>query len=129
MESQYREKKWSSGERYKRTPRTRKVEEALTHEDLKTIAVSAQQQSLLSEDAWSSQPSLFLGDGGDDMNHREDSYNRMAEREIVGQVGKSPFMNNDYSNDISIQDTYLKPMSTSFERNSNKSSEEPIAQR
>jgi hypothetical protein len=51
-------------------------------------------------------------------NKREDTYTRMAEREMVCQRGMNPFLsnnNNDYMTDLMNQETYLKPKSTHIE--------------
>ena len=46
-------------------------------------------------------------------NKRESSYNKMAEREMMGSLAKNPFMdNNTYARDICIQDDFLKPINT-----------------
>ena len=53
-------------------------------------------------------------------NKREDTYNRMAEREMVGQRGMNPFFsqsnNNSYIDDLMNQENFMKPISTSIER-------------
>jgi hypothetical protein len=51
-------------------------------------------------------------------NKREESYNKMAEREMIAQIGQNPFFtnnitdNDEYVNNVSIQDKFLKPVST-----------------
>jgi len=51
------------------------------------------------------------------LNKREDSYNRISEREMMCQMGRNPFMTeNSYSNDVNVQDQFLKPVCTSFDR-------------
>ena len=55
-------------------------------------------------------------------NKREDTYNRMAEREMVGQRGMNPFFsqndnnNMSYTEDLMNQEQFMKPISTSVER-------------
>lgn len=55
-------------------------------------------------------------------NKREDTYNRMAEREMVGQRGMNPFFsqnnntNSGYIEDLMNQEQFMKPVSTSIER-------------
>ena len=41
-------------------------------------------------------------------NKREDSYNRMSEREPICQMAQNPFMNESYTSVIDVQDTFLK---------------------
>jgi hypothetical protein len=51
-------------------------------------------------------------------NKREESYNKMAEREMIAQIGQNPFFinnhldNDEYVHNVSIQDKFLKPIST-----------------
>jgi hypothetical protein len=50
-------------------------------------------------------------------NNREDNYNKISEREIIGQTIMNPFMlNNTYVNDVVNQENYLKPQSTTIEK-------------
>ena len=44
-----------------------------------------------------------------DSNKREDTYTKMAEREMIRQVGTNPFLNNNYVDGITIRDTVLMP--------------------
>jgi hypothetical protein len=41
-------------------------------------------------------------------NKREDSYNRMSEREPICQLAQNPFMNESYTSVIDVQDSFLK---------------------
>jgi len=41
-------------------------------------------------------------------NKREDTYNRMSEREPICQMAQNPFMNESYTSVIDVQDTFLK---------------------
>ena len=51
------------------------------------------------------------------MNKREDTYNKISEREMMGQMGRNPFMSeNNYLHDVITQDDFLKPISTTGER-------------
>jgi len=59
-------------------------------------------------------------------NKREESYNKMAEREMVSQIGLNPFLhqnseaqtqNNDtYIQDVINRDLFMKPMNTNIEK-------------
>lgn len=112
------ERKWSSGEKYKKTHRLNKVKDALSREELNNFAISAQKQSLLSEnDIWS------ISSIPNDMNFKinnkkDDTSQKINEREMIGQIGMNPFMENNYLNDISVQDMYLKPLNTTLENES-----------
>ena len=102
--------KWSSGENYEKSPRPQKIAKTVQ------IEQTAIQQSLLSEDdSWvmNKDGELFVFDQEKPLNKREDTYSRMAEREMVGQIGFNPFLGQtNYAEDISIRDQYLKPINT-----------------
>jgi len=59
-------------------------------------------------------------------NKREESYNKMAEREMVSQIGLNPFLhqksetetqNNDtYIQDVMNRDLFMKPVNTNIEK-------------
>jgi len=51
------------------------------------------------------------------VNKREDTDKKMAERQMFPNVGMNPYLiNNDYVNDISVQNDFLKPQTTSLDR-------------
>lgn len=105
--------KWSSGETYEKSPRPQKIEKTVQ------IEQTAIRQSLLSEDdqwAMNRDGELFVFNQEKPLNRREDTYSRMAEREMVGQIGLNPFSQTPYINDVITQDKFLKPISTSFEK-------------
>lgn len=62
-----------------------------------------------------------LGQSGfRNVNKREDTDKKLAERQMFANVSMNPYlMNNDYVNDISVQNDFLKPQTTSLERESN----------
>ena len=48
---------------------------------------------------------------------REDTDKRMAERQMFSQKGLNPYLtNNDYVNDIVVSNNFLKPVSTTIEK-------------
>ena len=57
-------------------------------------------------------------------NKREESYNKMAEREMVSQVGLNPFLHqnteaqtqNTYIQDVINRDLFMKPVNTNIEK-------------
>ena len=118
--------KWTYGGRYEKSCRLQKQQEQQPTQNSDTvqhnIAQMAQHQSLLSEnDIWSlDDPMNIMGDKP--LNKREDTYNKMSEREMIGQIGMSPFSNSNYINDVMVQENFLKPVSTSSGRE-NQSSE------
>ncbi len=131
--------KWTCGEKMEKTPRVKTImknseyyeddpyqyqqqqqETSATHER------TAYEQSLLSEnDIWSIDGSVFIDKP---LNKREDNYNKMSEREMFGQINQNPFLvQNNYLDDLMNQEKFLKPVSTSSEKekNAGTSSYEP----
>lgn len=114
--------KWTHGEKYEKSPRQPRGGQSQTQinyddEDPSKTAQLAFQQALLSEnDVWSLEEQQVFVNPEKPMNKREDTYNRMAEREMVGQIGMNPFMQRNYLEDVMIQDNFLKPISTSLEK-------------
>jgi hypothetical protein len=57
-------------------------------------------------------------------NKREESYNKMAEREMVSQIGLNPFLHqnvetqtqNTYIQDVINRDLFMKPVNTNIEK-------------
>jgi hypothetical protein len=125
-----KEWKWSVGEPYQRSARFRKSHKEMEDEKMEfnremeqrnnQMKQSAYEQSFLTEnDHWgindfgSSSESFSLQTS----NKREETYNKMAERQMVGQVGFNPFLsNNSYIDDVNIQENFLKPISTTSDR-------------
>ena len=115
--------KWTNGEKYEKSPRhPRRAQESQTQidyedEDPSKMSQLAFQQALLSEnDVWSLEEQQVFVNPDKPMNKREDTYNRMAEREMVGQIGMNPFMQRNYLEDVIVQENFLKPVCTSLER-------------
>lgn len=119
--------KWTIGEKYEKSPRQpRRGQQNQSQcqtqinyddEDPSKMSTLAFQQALLSEnDVWSLEEQQVFVNPEKPMNKREDTYNRMAEREMVGQIGMNPFMQRNYLEDVAVQDNFLKPISTSLER-------------
>jgi hypothetical protein len=116
--------KWSSGEKYERSQRTpinpkeKKITENDLEQNIKKSENLAFQQALLSEnDLWSlEEQQVFVSFEKPASNRREETYDRMAGREMVGQIGMNPFIQRNYLEDVMTQDNFLKPISTSLER-------------
>jgi len=138
--------KWSNGEHFERTPRKKNYEKQVNEiqkeiknanlsmiegaylpsllpdndSNVSSMVEGAYQQSLLSEnDIWSIDGPQFFGETGFHKmpNKREETYTKMSEREIMGQIGQNPFLpNHNYLNDIVTQDQFLKPVSTTTEK-------------
>ena len=100
------------GEYYEEDPYQQHEQTSATYER------TAYEQSLLSEnDIWSIDGSVFIDKP---LNKREDNYNKMSEREMFGQINQNPFLvQNNYLDDLMNQEKFLKPMSTSSEKEKN----------
>ena len=122
--------KWSTGEKYERSlrpptrlerERAREREKGGHEENQQFIENKAQQQSLLSEnDVWGLEDTIgeFIS-----VNKREETYNKMSEREMVCQVGQNPFMpNSNYLDDVIAHEQFLNPINSSMEREKHSSS-------
>jgi hypothetical protein len=129
--------KWSNGEKAERTPRplpmqnkTRNIEEENeynsyeVHDEGQVVnrcLTSAEEMLGLREIMDQGQQQL-MNEFQRQPNKREDTYNRMAEREMVGQRGMNPFFsqsdnnNSGYIEDLMNQEQFMKPISTSMER-------------
>jgi hypothetical protein len=58
-------------------------------------------------------------------NKRENVYNKMAEREMIGQIGMNPFLDkDDYVKNVVDRDMFLKPVNTNADREKKKDTEE-----
>ena len=120
--------KWTCGEKMDKTPRIpptiAKKNEYYEEDPYQSQQPStnhdrsAYEQSLLSEnDIWSIDGSVFIDKP---LNKREDNYNKMSEREMFGQINQNPFLvQNNYLDDLMNQEKFLKPMSTSSEKEKN----------
>jgi len=121
--------KWTCGEKMEKTARiSQKImkKEEYYEEDpyqqpqniSENHERSAYEQSLLSEnDIWSIDGSVFIDKP---LNKREDNYNKMSEREMFGQINQNPFLvQNNYLDDLMNQEKFLKPVSTSSEKEKN----------
>jgi hypothetical protein len=115
--------KWTYGPPYEKSGRkSGKPYQKIGDPDFgKPLALSAQNQSLLSEnDIWRLDVPVtdFLK-----TNKREETYNKMSERELVCQTGQNPFMsNNNYLEDILSHEQFMKPTSTTLEKEKSQAS-------
>jgi len=118
--------KWTNGDKYEKSARRLSKHNSQTlveygDEDIQKTSDVAFQQALLSEnDVWSLEEQQVFVTQQKPANKREDTYNRMAEREMVAQIGMSPFMQRNYLEDVMVQENFLKPISTSLEREKTK---------
>ena len=115
--------KWTHGDKYSKTPRKYKMNENENMNNSVETESSAVIQSLLTENEIDNIWNFSINQGKmmnqmiNEPNKREDSYNRMADREMMSQVNKNPFMaDRNYLEDVIVQDQYLKPKNTIDEK-------------
>lgn len=107
--------KWTKGEPYERSRRVFKNENNNSNNKdtfSKDIELSAYSSSLHhDENTWD----ILNQDNA--LNKREDLDFKIADRGLVQQIGNNPFMGqNNYVEDISMSDKFLKPINTSQDR-------------
>ena len=96
--------KWSIGEAYYKSARRPKMAEIqIKEEDTQQNAIM---QSLVEEN----------GTEFRSINRRETLGDKMADREMVGQIGANPFLQSSYVNDVVIRDMFLKPINTTQDK-------------
>ena len=115
--------KWTQGESYQKSARKivkqqHQFETQINYDDnpQQTSNVALQQALLSENDVWSLEEQQVFVNPDKPMNKRENTYNKMAEREMMGQIGMNPFMQRNYLEDVMVQENFLKPISTSLER-------------
>jgi hypothetical protein len=118
--------KWTKGEPYERSRRIIKEDDVIDNEKIqKEIEQSAYSTSLHhDENTWDILNQSLSGNGFKVSNKREDLDHKIADRELVQQIGVNPFLSEtNYVNDISIRDQFLKPINTTQGRTKNTTNE------
>lgn len=121
--------KWSNGDVYEKSKRQNQnqSQNQSGHErmDLNLDAIKendAYLQSLnVDNHGWDTNNTSFLENQfyikTEDTNRREDSYSKIAERELVSQGARNPFLDNgNYVNDVTARDMFLKPLDTNTDK-------------
>jgi len=120
--------KWTKGEPYERSRRLQKKEmynnnttipntivsdEKFTEEVEKTAYSSSLNYD---EDTWDVlNQSIY--NGFRVSNKREDLDMKIADRQLIQQIGSNPFLSNtNYIDDMNIRDKFLKPINTTMDR-------------
>jgi hypothetical protein len=112
--------KWSNGSVVERSPR---IQIPINHEQQPRQPQQPNngasiQKEILDNNAFLQSLNCDPGFDFRENNKREESYNKMAEREMIAQIGQNPFFinnhldNDEYVYNVSIQDKFLKPIST-----------------
>ena len=117
--------KWTKGEPYERSRRIFKQQEEKDIEKFnKEIEQSAYSSALNhDENTWDILNQTLSGNGFKVSNKREEIDTKMADRDMIQQIGNNPFLTEtNYVNDISIRDQFLKPINTAGDRVKNNDS-------
>lgn len=118
--------KWTKGEPYERSRRIFKESEQIDNEKFnKEIEKSAYSTSLNHDEyTWDILNQNSSGNGFKVSNKREDLDLKIADRELVQQIGGNPFLSDtNYVDDIAIRDNFLKPVNTTQGRTKNTNNE------
>ena len=110
--------KWTKGEPYERSRRQQNninTEEDNTY--IKKIEESAYSSSLNHDENTWDILNQSIYDGFKRENKREELDFKIADRELVQQIGFNPFLGStNYLQDIEVRDQFLKPMNTTQEK-------------
>ena len=118
--------KWTKGEPYERSRRIFKDSEQIDNEKFnKEIEKSAYSTSLNHDEyTWDILNQNSSGNGFKVSNKREDLDLKIADRELVQQIGGNPFLSEtNYVDDIATRDNFLKPINTTQGRTKNTNNE------
>ena len=114
--------KWTNGEPYERSRRHPKTSDTnINNENMdmnRKITDDAYSSSLhYDENTWDILNQSSSIDGFKTSNKREELDTKINDRELVKQIGNNPFLGeNDYIENMSIRDQFLKPLNTSSEK-------------
>ena len=109
--------KWTDGQPYERSRRM-KHQIQIENESFKKEMESSAYTSSLNHDenTWEILNQSISGTGFKVSNKREELGNKLANRQLVQQIGYNPFLGEtNYINDISIRDQFLKPINTTHD--------------
>ena len=106
--------KWTDGQPYERSRRMKHQIQLEQEEFSKQIEQTAYTSSLNhDENTWDILNQSLSGSGFKVSNKREELGDKLANREMIQQIGFNPFLGQtNYVDDISIRDQYLKPINT-----------------
>jgi hypothetical protein len=124
--------KWSKGEYYEKSLRKRNNNNNKSDEnnDLNQEKFNAEMEKSAytsslnyDENTWDILNQSLYNNGFRVSNKRENLDMKMADREMIQQIGINPFLNNtNYVDDIANRDAFLKPVNTTQDKIQNESS-------
>jgi hypothetical protein len=125
--------RWSKNEAYSRSKRqeptktqnkpnsqNNPTDSYLDEKFMKEVEVSAYSSALNHDENTWDILNQNIYNGFSQRNKREELDNKMADREMTQQIGFNPFLGDNYVNDISVSNTFLKPVNTTQEREGEK---------
>jgi hypothetical protein len=120
--------KWTYGEPYPKSIRKQQIQPVVKntniHENTTNESYEKEEESYGAysaslyhdENTWDILNQTIYQENFRQTNRREDLDDKMANRELIQQIGYNPFLNQtNYADDISIHDQYLKPQNSSKE--------------
>ena len=116
--------KWTIVEPYERSRRLKHVKEIENQEFSKEIETDAYTSALNhDENTWDILNQSLSGTGFKVSNKREELDTKISDRHLVQQRGFNPFLgDNNYVNDVTVRDQFLKPVNTTSDRVTSSSS-------
>ena len=111
--------KWTDGLPYERTRRMKHQIKIENEEFSQKMESSAYTSSLNhDENTWDILNQSLSAEGFKSSNKREELGDKLANREMIQQIGFNPFLGQtNYVDDISIRDQFMKPLNTSHVEN------------
>ncbi len=119
--------KWTKGEPYERSRRQfrddtpdikdvkNNIESGKFSKEIENLAYTSSLNH--DENTWDILNQSIANNGFKMSSKREDLDLKIADRDLVQQIGFNPFLNEtNYVEDISIRDQFLKPVNTTFDR-------------
>ena len=109
--------KWTDGKPYERTRRMNHQIQIENNEFSKKMETTAYSSSLNhDENTWEILNQSLSSSAFKVSNKREELGDKLANREMIQQIGFNPFLaETNYVDDISIRDKFLKPINTNEE--------------
>lgn len=106
--------KWTDGQPYERSRRMKHQIQMEQQEFSKNMNNSAYTSSLHhDENTWDILNQTLAGSGFKVSNKREELGDKLANRDMIHQIGVNPFLGqSNYIDDIGIRDQFLKPVNT-----------------
>jgi len=106
--------KWTKGEPYERSRRLKHLQEIENKQFSKDMDTSAYSSSLNhDENTWELLNQSSSNTGFKVSNKREELDSKIADRDMIQQIGFNPFLGQtNYADDIAIRDQFLKPINT-----------------